>query len=182
MRLELARDLKETPEAIAVICKTLLNDSPSKVILSKAVNALPEYSEEFEAIAMQRIPNEYFSFLEESKRLNDCVRFLAEYRNKLYDIEKKEFGFYKRHAQQFTRQAEYFFVREIEKNLTQTGEHFYRAIVDALQSLLKINDEKAGEIYQMLKTTYKRRTTLMTMIDKVFMKSQERPKNLLNRN
>jgi hypothetical protein len=62
--------------------------------------------------------------------------------------------------------AEKFFVDRINKELPFTGESHYLKIAEALDQINMINRERAGKISEELRINYKRRTSLIKMIDR----------------
>ena len=76
------------------------------------------------------------------------------------------FDFYKRNKKYVLRDAENFFIDRINKELLFTGESHYLKIAEAIDQINMINRERAGKISDELRTNYKRRTSLIKMIDR----------------
>ena len=67
----------------------------------------------------------------------------------------------------FPEDAATFFCKITDKNLQNTGDRYYEAIADAIRQLAAVNRAKADEYLNNIRTNYKRRRNLITMLSRL---------------
>ena len=72
--------------------------------------------------------------------------------------------FFKSNKTLFPEEATAYFSKLIDKNLQSTGDRYYEAITDAIRQMMKSDLTKANEYLNHIRTHYKRRTSLMSML------------------
>ena len=75
--------------------------------------------------------------------------------------------FFRAHKMIFPDDATTYFSKVIDKNLKETGDHYYEAIADSLRQLVKVNRPKANEYLNNIRTNYKRRRNLIALLDRL---------------
>ena len=65
----------------------------------------------------------------------------------------------------FPEDAAICFGQVIEKNLQKTGDRYYEAIADAIRHLSVINGVKSNEYLFDIRTNYKRRRNLISLLE-----------------
>jgi hypothetical protein len=76
------------------------------------------------------------------------------------------FDFFKRNKKNIAPEAEKCFINRINKNLQFTGGSHYAFIAESLEHLNKINPEAAKRIINDIRLNYKRRTKLISMLNR----------------
>jgi hypothetical protein len=157
--LELSEHLCKDLKAAAL---TAIKNCPvAKILLRIKQMNIREYSE-ISVILKNKNPEEYLFYLEKERLFPEAVDFIKS--GKIIDY--LAFDFYKRNKKNVFRDAENFFVDRINKELLFTGESHYLKITEAIDQISMINRERAGKISDELRKNYKRRTSLIKMINR----------------
>jgi hypothetical protein len=119
----------------------------------------------------------YVRYLELMKN-NEKASKIVEMRLKItnygnYDsyLRKEFFDFYARNSLVLKDQAMAYFEHIINSCVTEPNNNAYKAIVEALAEIKRIDTEVFALYVKDLRTNYSRRSTLMTMLDTLFSKS-----------
>jgi hypothetical protein len=157
--LELSVHLCKDLKAAALIA--IKNCPIAKILLQVKRMNIREYSE-ISDILKNKNPEEYLFYLEKEKLFLGAVDFIKSCKISEY----LAFDFYKRNKKYVPKDAENFFVDRINKELPFTGESHYLKITEAIDQINMINKERAGKISDELRINYKRRTSLIKLIDR----------------
>lgn len=146
------------------VAKQSITRCPTCSMLQKIATLLPGEISVHEGILERENPEELLDYLEHSGRLSEGLDLVKRNKNILED---RVFNFYKKNKKRFPHDAGEYFCKMIDKNLQNTGDHYYHAIADALQQIKKINPRHADKLTSDIRLNYKRRSKLMSIISKV---------------
>ena len=113
-------------------------------------------------ILERKNPEELLFFLEKGQLLDEAIALI----NKGIMPEYVIFDFFKRNKKNITPEAEKCFINRINKNLQFTGDNHYAFIAESLEHLNKINPEAAKRIINDIRLNYKRRTKLISLLNR----------------
>jgi hypothetical protein len=113
-------------------------------------------------ILERKNPEELLFFLEKGQLLDEAIALI----NKGIMPEYVFFDFFKRNKKNIAPEAEKCFINRINKNLQFTGGSHYAFIAESLEHLNKINPEAAKRIINDIRLNYKRRTKLISMLNR----------------
>ncbi len=125
---------------------------------------LPDQQASLEADFQKHAVEDYFAYLSQQERLPECQKLIR----KKHVAEETAFRFFVRHKKAIPDEAESYFLQRIDANLTQPTSACYKIIVETLQPLQETAPQAAHQTLQILRTQYKRRTSLMEMLNKHF--------------
>jgi uncharacterized Zn finger protein len=154
---------KESGTDIVKAAWTALNHNPNEKNLSLIKSYGVSDTSAFEELLRNNNPVELLSFYEKEKRFSDALKLISD-KNRFYD--EIIFQFFKRNKKALKEQAEQYFLKRIDANLVSTGDNFYSKIAETVSQIKQINAKLAGEVVTDLRTNYKRRTKLMSMLNR----------------
>jgi len=140
-----------------------INHNPNEKILLKIKSFKKVDIKAFEDILKNKNPNDFLSYLEKEKRLKEAFDLISE-KNKFHD--NTIFLFFKRNKKDLRLEAEQYFLSRINSNLAGTGESFYAKIAETVSQLKQINNRLSQKIVADIRMNYKRRTKLMSMLQR----------------
>ena len=154
---------KESGTDIAKAAWTALKHNPNEKNLSLIKSYGVSDTSAFEELLRNNNPVELLSFYEKEKRFSDALKLISD-KNRFYD--EIIFQFFKRNKKTLKEQAEQYFLKRIDANLVSTGDNFYSKIAETVSQIKQINTKLAREVVTDLRTNYKRRTKLMSMLNR----------------
>jgi len=81
-------------------------------------------------------------------------------------IDETKFSFFKRNKKILPSQSIEYFQERINENLSHTGESSYLRIAETIGQIKEINETLAQELITDIRTNYKRRTKLMSILNR----------------
>ncbi|MDR0796146.1 MAG: SWIM zinc finger family protein [Tannerella sp.] len=150
-------ELSEVAAEIIVRC-------PTQTMLTKIISLTGDDPARYELLLEQKNNVELLRYLQNNNRLHEALA-LVNRRPGMSDSSVNDF--FKAHKSLFPDDAAAYFSKVIEKNLQSTGDRYYEAITDAIRHMMKVNPSKANEYLNHIRTTYKRRSNLMAMLNKL---------------
>lgn len=155
--------LKDEKEQLAVAAKKAISHCTTLGMLQKIVSLLPAGadSEACEQILRKKSPEQMLNYLEACNRPDEGLALIRQSKG---IWESRVDSFFKKHKNKFPKEAEEHFCKTIEKNLEHAGDHYYRAIADALEQLQTINVEMAETLLNEIRMNYRRRRNLMSLL------------------
>jgi len=154
---------KESGTDIVKAAWTALKHNPNEKNLSLIKSYGVSDTSAFEELLRNNNPVELLSFYEKEKRFSDALKLISD-KNRFYD--EIIFQFFKRNKKALKEQAEQYFLKRIDANLVSTGDNFYSKIAETVSQIKQINTKLAKEVVTDLRTNYKRRTKLMSMLNR----------------
>jgi len=140
-----------------------INHNPNEKILIKIKSFDIVDIKTFEDILKDKNPHDLLSYFEKEKRLDDAVDLISN-SDEFYD--ETIFYFYKRNKKNLTSEAEQYFLNRIDANLTSAGDSYYSKIAETISQLKQINFKLSQEIVADIRMNYKRRTKLMSILQR----------------
>ena len=137
---------------------------PTDTLLSKIVSITDAAPARYELLLEEKNAGALHLYLQKEERLQEALDLIKR-TTKI--PENQVLDFFRTHKMTFPEDAETFFVNVIVKNLESAGDSYYEAIADAIRQLTKINRTKADEYLNHIRTNYKRRRNLMSMLSKL---------------
>ena len=137
---------------------------PTDTMLSKIVSITDVAPARYELLLEEKNVGALLRYLQKGERLPEALDLIKRTTN---IPESQVLDFFRTHKMTFPEDAETYFVNVIEENLQSAGDHFYEAIADAIRQLAKVNRAKADEYLNHIRTNYKRRRNLITMLSKL---------------
>ena len=113
-------------------------------------------------ILEKKNPEELLFFFEKDQLFDDAIALINKGRMSEYVV----FDFFKRNKKHVVSEAEKCFLNRINKNLQFTGDSYYAFIAESLEHLNKINPEAAKRIVNEIRLNFKRRTKLISMLNR----------------
>lgn len=141
---------------------TLMEVYPIKENAVFAIQNFPESKMDFETILYEKNKHEFVLYLEDQNRLVEAERVVSAKNSFLMD--DFAFSFYTRHAKTFHNQSTEYLTNYIVKNLRTTGDLHYYAVAKGLKELFKFNADQAFHLLKVIRTDYKRRRNLMSIL------------------
>jgi len=138
-----------------------LNHKPNEKILSKLKSLGISDFKPLENILKAKNPYELLSFFEKENRLNEALELIS---NPNMFADERIFSFFKKNKKILTSEAEQYFIKRIDVNLSEAGEIYYSIIADSIGQLVQINKNLSDKIVEDIRKNYKRRTKLMSML------------------
>lgn len=154
--LELKKDLGHDLHTTA---RAAITSDPS--LLELAISYLPKDQNELENLVKTKNPHSYLQYLEGQQRIGDAVVFI-EQDKQLYEEEK--YQFFKRNMKACSAEATSYFIGRIKLELEYTGDDHYYKIADCLRALKTLDKSKALSLTEGIRSEYKRRRNLMSII------------------
>jgi tetratricopeptide (TPR) repeat protein len=143
------------------IAETSINKSPTAEMLKKIISLLPEKKAVFEKLLENKNANELLEYYETSNRLEEALALIKRVKK---INESIVLDFFKKHKKVFRADAELYFRKFIEENLSGTGDYYYASVASGLSQIKKINPILASELAKDIRLNYKRRPKLISMI------------------
>ncbi len=150
-----------------------LHEMAQTAVASKLVDAiffetllsyLPEKREGLEKLFKKSNVEEFLGYLNRQKRFPEVIRMI----HKKSVSEKLAFDFFSERKKDVPDEAEAYFLERIDQNLDKPASVHYNAVVETLLQLKEFKPETAAQILIMVRTQYKRRISLMGMLNKHF--------------
>ncbi|MFC2112258.1 SWIM zinc finger domain-containing protein [Bacteroidota bacterium] len=117
----------------------------------------------YEETVKEKHPAELLSFYENNKRLDDAITLIKEGR---ITWDSTLFDFFRKNKKFLPADAEEYFQNRIRKNLNDAGNYHYEKIAESISQLKQVNPDLAAKWLGVIRTEYKRRRNLITMLDK----------------
>jgi uncharacterized Zn finger protein len=125
---------------------------------------LPDRQDDLEKVFKKKNREEFFRYLSKQNRLPECLKMIRK-----EDVEEKTaFKFFAKHKKTVRDEAEAYFLHRIDGNLTKSDSTCYRNVVDTLLELKEIAPEATAEALRIIRLQYKRRISLMGMLNEHF--------------
>ena len=125
---------------------------------------MPDRQQELEKVFKKKNRDEFFRYLSKQNRLAECLKMIQK-----KDVEEKTaFKFFAKHKKTVREEAEVYFLHRIDQNLTKSDSTCYKNVVDTLLELKEIAPEAAAEALRIIRLQYKRRISLMGMLNQHF--------------
>ncbi|MEM7573856.1 MAG: SWIM zinc finger family protein [Bacteroidota bacterium] len=164
LRLPLAVAYPRKDKPAIKLATAYLQKYPKAKTLQFCLAQLPDARERLEQVLKKISLRNYFDFLEQEGRLAAAV-----------EMAKQQGGswakyllpsFYRRHADQYPAAARAACYAEIDELLPHADRRNYEQIVDLLRELQAIEDAATFQVLlEQLRTEYKRRPTMMRMLE-----------------
>ena len=117
----------------------------------------------YEDILREKRPDELLSFYEKEKRLEDALSLINE---GSISWDSTLFEFFRKNKKSVPEDAGKYFVKRIEKNLADTGNKYYERIAESISQLKQLNPDLAGKWLETIRAQYKRRSNLISMLNR----------------
>ncbi len=144
------------------VARKVIDISPDKAILLKVKSYNIQDVSYFEQVLRKRNSHDLLSYYEGDNRLQDALDLIKD--NLFYD--NMVFQFYKKHKKQFKEEAEAYFLKRIDENLENAGNSNYARIAETISQLRQINQGGANELLTDIRINYKRRKSLIQMLNR----------------
>ena len=154
---------RETGSDIVKAAWTALEHNPQEKNLSLIKSFGVSDTSAFEELLRNNNPEELLGFYEKEKRFSDALHLISD-NNRFYD--EIIFSFFKKNKKTLTEQAEEYFLKRIDTNLVSTGDSYYTKIAETVSQIKQINTKLAKEVLADIRANYKRRTKLMSMLNR----------------
>ena len=154
---------KENCELSDVAANIIVN-CPTHTMLVKIVSVTGDDSARYELLLEQKDAGEMLLYLQQKERLPEA---LALIKRKLNIYDSLVYDFFKAHKTLFPDEATAYFSKVIDKNLQSTGDRYYEAITDSIRQMMVSDLTKANEYLLHIRTNYKRRSNLMSMLNRL---------------
>ena len=141
-----------------------ITNCPTHTMLAKIVSATDGDPARYELLLEQKDSGEMLLYLQKQERLPEALALIKRKPN-IY--ESLVYDFFKVHKTLFPDEATAFFSKVIDKNLENTGDRYYEAITEAIRQMMKSDLSKANEYLNNIRANYKRRSKLMSMLDRL---------------
>jgi hypothetical protein len=157
--LDLSFDLKKNISDISLMA---ISKCPTADVLVK-IKSLPGIDfYRCKKILEEQDPEELLFYVEKEQLFDEAIALINKGRISEYEI----FNFFKRNKKYVAPEAEKCFINRININLQYTGDSHYALIAESLEHLNKINPEAVKRIINDIRINYKRRTKLMTTLNR----------------
>lgn len=113
-------------------------------------------------ILEKKNPEELLFYSEKEQLFSEAIEIINKGRLPEYEI----FDFFKRNKKHVAPEAEKCFINRIKSNLQFTGDSHYAIIAESLDHLNRINPGAAKKIITEIRINYKRRTKLISMLNR----------------
>jgi len=137
---------------------------PTHTMLTKIASLTDSESTHFELLLEEKNAGEMLRYLQKEDRLPEALDLIKR-KSDISDSLLNDF--FKAHKTRFPDEATAYFCKVINKNLENTGDRYYEAITDALRQMMKSDLMKANEYISHIRASYKRRTNLMAMLNRL---------------
>ena len=144
-----------------VVSREAVRRCPNLPILLKIKEIAGSVDRECEEIVKEYRAEDLLTFYEQENRMADALTLVNE-PGLFYD--GVIFSFFRQHRKLFPGETEAFLRDRIEKNLNSTGKSYYAKIAESLDLMKRVNPERTRRIADEIRTNFKRRSNLMSMI------------------
>lgn len=148
-------------------CKKIAADSinrnPTEKILEKIKNMGIADMQSFEEIVRNKDSYELLRYYEKEQRFDDAYKMIT---GTNIIIDETKFSFFKRNKKILPSQSIEYFQERINENLSHTGESYYLRIAETIGQIKEIKETLAQELITDIRTNYKRRTKLMSILNR----------------
>ena len=158
--LEFKKELGKDTRNIAI---EAVKNVPTVIMIEVALQHAPQEKEKLEDILKIKNPGIFFDYLESQGRLDEALRFL----NNTYISEERKFVFFRKYKRSFKEASGQYFIDRIHQNLVYTGDRYYRNIADTLKELRTVDKKTAESMLREIRSEYKRRRNLMSLLDEM---------------
>ncbi len=140
-----------------------VSDIASAASLQFAVKYLPEEKTTLESLLQHTNISAYSDYLEKAERLDEVLALFKKYDNKL-NLDH-QYLFFKRHKQQFPKEALAVFRKRLDLFLPEAKDRAYSEVTAALLELQAVMPpEQFKTLLQTIKSSYSRRSNLLSML------------------
>ncbi|GHV22339.1 hypothetical protein FACS189428_4240 [Clostridia bacterium] len=147
--------------SLFIAAQEILFSCPTRRILTEIVRIMPDNAAVYEQLLEKNAPSQLLEYLRQEERLDDALALIKR-KSTIYDSDIDDF--FKNYKKLFPVDAEQYFSRKIEKNLEGTGEYYYQTISEIIRELIEINSMRANEHLNNIRTNYKRRRNLLSLL------------------
>ncbi|TAG88339.1 MAG: hypothetical protein EAZ20_08790 [Bacteroidetes bacterium] len=145
---------------------TLIQKNDLPYLISK----FPSHQKEFELRVKTSHLTEYFDYLSENNRLEECLQILDNYnssqRNDMFRLNFDLFKFFSKYKNQISDRASAYFLEIIKKNKDSADNSSYEAFVKSLVQLRTLNSLLAKQLADEARTKYKNRRNLIALLNR----------------